>query len=131
MAVTYRIDPQERIVYLTVTGESSFEEWQDTMRRVLADPSYVRRFNFLTDRRGQSGVPEPEFARKVLRFLVSHTREMGRYRWAAVSNVEATFLSLRMFAVLAEEADIHVEVFRDLEEARHWLLSGMAQTQVH
>lgn len=126
MSVTYRIDPQERIVYLVVTGESSFEEWQAALEGVLADPAYVRGFNFLTDRRGQSKMPGPEFTLKVLQFLVAHIREMGRFRWAAVSNVEAAFGVLRMFSILAEEADIHVEALRDYDEARRWLLSGAA-----
>lgn len=122
MAVTYHIDAQERVVHLTVTGESPFHEWEATMRRVLADPAYRRGFNFLTDRRAQEDVPGPEFPRQVLRFLLEHTPEMGRYRWAAVSPREATFQTLRMFSILAEEADIHVEAFRDYEEARRWLL---------
>jgi hypothetical protein len=67
-------------------------------------------------------VPGPDFPRQVLRFLVEHTPEMGRYRWAAVSPWEATFQTLRMFSILAEEADIHVEAFRDYEEAWRWLL---------
>ena len=121
MAVTYRIDPQERVVYLTVTGKSPFGEWEAAMLRVLADPAYVRGFNFLTDRRGQVDVPGPEFPHQVLRFLVEHTPEMGRYRWAAVSQREATFQALRMFSILAEETDIHVEAFKDYDEARRWL----------
>lgn len=124
MTVTYRIEPRERTVFLNVVGESSFEEWRAALERVLADTAYVRGFDFLTDRRGQSGVPGPEYPRKVLRFLVAHTREMGRYRWAAVSNAEAPFGLLRMFSILAEEAGIHVEAFRDYEEARRWLLAG-------
>ena len=126
MAVTYRIDPPERVVYLTVTGESSFAEWEAALRRVLADPAYVRGSNFLTDRRGQTNVPGTEFPRQVLRFLVGHAADMGRYRWAAVSPREATFQTLRMFSILAEEVDIRVEVFRDYEEARRWLLGGAA-----
>ncbi|MBV9926078.1 MAG: hypothetical protein JOZ96_13755 [Acidobacteria bacterium] len=121
MAVSYRIDTRERIVYLTVTGQSPFKEWEAAMERVLADPAYVRGFDFLTDRRAQMDVPGPEFPRQVLRFLIEHTREMGRYRWAAVSQREATFQTLRMFSILAEEADIHVQSFRDYEEALRWL----------
>lgn len=124
MAVNYRIDRGERVVYLTVTGESPFTEWEGTLRRVISDPEYVRGFNFLTDRRGQTDVPGPEFPRQVLRFLVEHTGEMGRYRWAAVSKREATFQTLRMFSILAEELDIHVRAFMDYEEARRWLLGG-------
>lgn len=126
MAVNYRIEQGERIVYLTVTGESPFAEWEGVLRRVISDPAYVRGFNFLTDRRAQTDVTGPEFPRQVLRFLVEHTGEMGRYRWAAVSQREATFQMLRMFSVLAEEADIHVRVFEDYEEARGWLLGGAA-----
>jgi hypothetical protein len=118
LAVNYRIDPRERVVYLTVTGEFSGDEWEATLRRVLADPAYVKGFNFLTDRRGQSGVPGPDFTLRVLRFLVAHTPEMGRYRWAAVTPVPAPFGTLRMFSILAEEADIHVEAFGDYDEAR-------------
>jgi hypothetical protein len=124
MAVTHRIDPRERIVYLTVNGESSFAEWEGAMRRALADPAYVKGSDFLTDRRGQTDVPGPDFPRQVLRFLVEHTPDMGRYRWAAVSPREATFQTMRMFSILAEEADIRVEVFSDYEEARRWLLGG-------
>jgi hypothetical protein len=121
MAVTYRIEPQEELVYLTVTGESPFVEWEAAMLRVLADPAYVRGFDFLTDRREQRDVPGPEFPRRVLRFLVEHILEMGRYRWAAVSHREATFQTLRMFSILAEEADIHVQAFKDYDEALRWL----------
>lgn len=126
MAVTHRIDSQDAVVYLTVTGVSPFGEWEAAMRRVLADPAYVRGFDFLTDRRGQTDVPGPEFPRQVLRFLLEHTPEMGRYHWAAVSPREATFQTIRMFSILAEEADIHVRAFRDYEEARRWLLNDTA-----
>jgi hypothetical protein len=126
LAITYRIEPRERVVYLNVTGASPFEEWEGVLRRVLADPGYVKGFNFLTDRRGQTDMPGPEFTLKVLRLLVSHTSEMGRYRWAAVTPWPVPFGTLRMFSILAEEADIHVEAFNDFDVAQRWLLSGAA-----
>lgn len=124
MAITYLIDPGKRIVYLTVTGKSTFDEWESVLRRVLADPAYVKGFNFLTDRRRQRDMPGPDFTLRVLRLLVSHTSEMGRYRWAAVTPWPAPFSTLRMFSILAEEADIRVEAFGDYEEAQRWLLGG-------
>src|SRR5256885_10720743 len=51
MAVTYRIEPGERIVYLTTTGESSFAEWRDAMMAALSDPAYRRGFNFRSEER--------------------------------------------------------------------------------
>ncbi len=126
MAITYRIDPQESAVYLTVTGDSSYDEWEGVMLRVLSDRAYVRNFNFLTDRRGQGGMPGPDFTLRVLRFLVAHKPEMGRYRWAAVTPWPVPFGTLRMFSILAEEADIDVEAFNDFDTARNRLLSGAA-----
>ena len=126
MAISYRVDPQERVVYLTVTGESPFDEWEGALRRVLADPAYAKGFDFLTDRRGQSGMPGPDFTLKVLRFLAAHKPEMGRYRWAAVAPWPAPFGTQRMFSILAEEVDIHASAFNDFDEARGWLLGGPA-----
>ncbi len=128
MPIVYSIDPHDRVVYLTVTGDSSYGEWEGVMRRVLADPSYLRNFNFLTDRRGQTGMPGPDFTLKVLRFLTAYKPEMGRYRWAALTPWRAPFGTLRMFSILAEEADIHVEAFGDYDAARSWLLGGAADT---
>lgn len=122
MAITYLIDPRERLVYLTVTGKSPFDEWEGVLRRVLADPAYGKGFNFLTDRRRQRDIPGPDFPLRVLRLLMSHTSEMGRFRWAAVTPWQTPFGTLRMFSILAEEADIHVEAFGDYEEAQRWLL---------
>jgi hypothetical protein len=124
MAVNYRIDPRERVVHLTVTGHSTFREWESALRRVLADPAYAKGFDFLTDRRGQSNDPEPDYPLWALRFLTAHLPEMGHYRWAAVSHAEATFQAVRMFSILAEEAGIHIEAFGDYDEARRWLLGG-------
>lgn len=122
MAITYHIDVQERLVYLTITGTSPFDEWEGVLRRVLADPAYEKGFNFLTDRRAQTEMPWPDFTLKVMRFLAAHKPEMGRYRWAAVAPWPAPFQTRRMFSILAEEADIHVEAFNDFDEARDWLL---------
>ena len=122
MGVTYRIDAHERLVYLTITGASPFVEWEGALRRVLADPAYAKGFSFLTDRRGQTEMPLPDFTLKVLRFLAAHKPEMGRYRWAAVVPWPTSFHTRRMFSILAEEADIYVEAFNDFDEARDWLL---------
>jgi hypothetical protein len=126
MAICYRVDQQERVVYLTVTGESPFDEWERALRRVLADPAYSKGFDFLTDRRGQKNMPGPDFTLKVLRFLTAHKPEMGRYRWAAVTPWPVPFGTQRMFSILAEEADIHIGGFNDFGEARSWLLGGTA-----
>ena len=56
MAVNYRIDPEERIVYLTTSGESSLSEWTEVMLAVLADPSYQPGFNWFSREFDDAGV---------------------------------------------------------------------------
>ncbi len=121
MAVTYRIDSDERIVYLTTTGESSFPEWRDAMLAVLSDPSYERGFNFLSDRTHETDVPDTEFARSASQFIKQHADEMRGCRWAAVSNNTAIFGMQRMFAIISEATGITVRAFKNYEEARAWL----------
>ncbi|MDQ3820720.1 MAG: hypothetical protein M3362_23965 [Acidobacteriota bacterium] len=122
MPVSYRIDPEEKIVYLTTVGDSSLAEWTEVMLTVLTDPSYQPGFNFLSDRRGESDVPSVEFAQGAASFLKLHRKEMGSFRWAAVSDRPAIYGMQRMFAVFSEMKGIQAEVFSDFENARQWLL---------
>ena len=122
MAVTYHIEPDERIVYLTTTGNSSFAEWRDAMLSALSDPQYRRGMGFLSDRRGETDVPDPEFAREAAQFFMQHEGEMAGSRWAAVSNNTAVYGMQRMFSILSEATGVTAAAFRDFERARRWLL---------
>jgi len=122
VAVTYRIDTADRVVYLTTVGESSFAEWRDVMLCALSDPQYRRGMGFLSDRRGQTDVPDPEFARAAAQFLMQHDDEMAGGRWAAVSNQAAVYGMQRMFSILSEATGVTTAAFMDFEEARRWLL---------
>ena len=122
MAVTYHIEPDERIVYLTTVGESSFAEWRDAMLSALSDPRYRRGMGFLSDRRKETDVPDPEFARAAAQFLMQHEDEMGGSRWAAVSNQPAVYGMQRMFSILSEATGVTAAAFTDFEQARRWLL---------
>jgi hypothetical protein len=124
MPVTYRIEPDERIVYLTTTGDSNFTEWEQSLRAALRDPSYAPGFDFLSDRRQETSVPDTEFARSTAKFFREHSGEMGRFRWAGVSSEEATYGMLRMFTIFAEMAGLKAHAFRDYDEARQWLRGG-------
>jgi hypothetical protein len=121
MPVTYRIDPRDRMVYLNTAGEFSFAEWRDAMLAVLADPLYRPGFNFLSDRRQETTTPDPESARGAVDFLSDHAEQMGRFRWAAVSNNPAIFGMQRMFTILAEMKGIPAVAFTDEAAALRWL----------
>lgn len=111
----------ERIVFLTTTGDSSFAEWSATMLKVLADPLYCPGFNFLSDRRQQTSVPTTEFAKGASVFLQLHSAEMGHCKWAAVSNNSAIYGMQRMFSIYSEMQGIQAQAFNDYEEALEWV----------
>ena len=122
MAITYRINAEDGIVYLTTTGSSSFAEWRDAMLAALSAAEYRRGMGFLSDRRGQTDVPDPEFVRAAAQFLMQHEDEMAGSRWAAVSNQPAIYGMQRMFTILSEATGVTAAAFTDFEEARRWLL---------
>ena len=122
MAITYRIDAGERIVYLATRGESNFAEWRDAMLAALSDPAYRRGFNFLSDRSEETDVPDPEFTRAAAQFVRQHRRDLGGARWAAVSASDAVFGMQRLFISLSAATGVTVRAFRDHEAARRWLL---------
>jgi hypothetical protein len=121
MAVTYHIDPEERIVYLITAGESPSFEWRAAMLSVLADPDYRPGFNFLSDRRRQTNVPDAQYVRPAADFLAYHSAKMGSYRWASVSTDPATFGMLRMFEAFARTNGVRARAFTDYDQALRWL----------
>jgi hypothetical protein len=124
VAVTYRIDPDERIVYLDTTAAPSYEEWRDAMLALLSDPAFETGFDFLSSRGPDAGPPDAEFTRLAAAFFREHQARIGRCRWASVVAGDATtYDTIRKLAVMSDGTDIQVMVFRDAEEARRWLLS--------
>ena len=121
MAVTYRIAPDERTVYLTTEGESSFAEWRDAMLSALSDPAYRKGFYFLSDRREEAGVLGADFARSAAHFFREHSDELAGCLWAMVADRDAAYGMARMFSLLSEGTCVRVEAFRGHDEARRWL----------
>jgi hypothetical protein len=122
MPVSYRIEPEEGIVYLTTDGTVPFVELEAVMLGVLSDPSYRPGFSFLSDSTRETDVPDTGYVRRCVDFLGRYTAEMGECRWAMVSRHPALFGMQRMFSTLAESYGITARVFREPEAARRWLL---------
>ena len=121
MAITFLIDPQARIVFLTTSGDSNLSEWTDTMKALLADPLYRPDLNFLSDRRQQSNVPDKKFAQDAADFLKQHANEMGHFRWATLSDSPAVYGMQRMFTIFSEMRGVTAKAFTDYDEACQWL----------
>jgi hypothetical protein len=123
MAVTYRINPDERIVHLETTATPSYEEWHDSMLALLSDPAFQTGFDFLSTRGPNVGPPSTEFTLMAAAFYRDNQARFGRCRWASViSGDVTTYDTIRKLAIMSDGTDIQIMVFRDPEEARRWLL---------
>lgn len=125
-AVSYRISPEERIVYLTVSDGAPFATLRDALRSVLADSTYQPGFNFLSDGSRVTNLPAAFEVREAVDFFKQHAGGMGRHRWAMVAGTEALYCMQTMFAMVSESWGSQAKVFRDADEARRWLLDEAA-----
>lgn len=125
-AVTYRISPEERIVYLTVNDGASFNTFRDAMQAAFADPAYRPGFNFLSDRSKYTNLPAAFEVQEAVAFFKQHADKMGRHQWAMVSGTNDLYCMQVMFAMISESWGGHAKVFRDVDEARRWLLEEAA-----
>jgi hypothetical protein len=120
MPVIYAIDRPERVVYLSTVGDTSFDEWRDTLLGVFSDPAFETGFHFISDRR-RAKAPDTEFVERQVVFIREHERELGRCRWAAVVPDPATDEAARAVTSRAGMADVEVGFFYDLAAARRWV----------
>ncbi len=118
--LSYFIDPAAPLVRLLYHGAPSFEEWQQTMEAVLADPAYRPGFPFLVDRRFDEPA-SPEYVRRVIRFLWLHVAKLAGSRWAIVTWTPASYGMARVKKAMAFDLPLPIEVFKDLEQAERWL----------
>ena len=122
MAVTYRIDADERIVHITISGDSHFAEWRDVMLAALSGPSFVSGMGFLSDRRSQTNIDSTDIVEGVINFFKKYAPQLDGCHWAAVSgDNDAAFGMLRMLSIRSDGTVVTVRAFRDFEEARLWL----------
>jgi hypothetical protein len=121
MDFTYRIDKANRIVYLE-GDDPPLELWRQTMLAVFADPEFETGFNFLSDRRAAVEARSSDYLRAALNFIKYYEKEMGDCKWATVVSTMAAFGMGRMTQILAEKLRVQIEVFKDIDEAKDWLM---------
>jgi hypothetical protein len=124
MTVSYRIDESSRIVFLE-GDQPSLQEWRQTLLSIFSDPAYERGFNFLSDRRSSKEPMSADFPDAARHFLEARSHEIGRCKWAFVINTIAGYAMARVVQALFEGTNVEFRVFKDMDEARHWLLKDL------
>jgi hypothetical protein len=120
MNITYSIDKILRIVTLIYTGNPDFDEWATTMRDVFRDPGFRPGFSFILDRRLVTVAPSTDYIKKIANFIKGHPIELGKCFTALVVSEIASYGMGRMSQGFLSDVE-HVQVFKDIEEAKQWL----------
>ncbi len=131
MSMSCRIDPELGIVYTTLIGKVSTPEVIETLRRVIDSPDYRPGLDGLVDLRESRHAPKSDEIREVASIMVNHHEQIGHSRSALVVASDLGYGLARMYQAIAEGSSIETHIFRDMDEARHWLglppLSGDLQ----
>jgi hypothetical protein len=126
MPVEYRIDPVQRIVYVTPRGTLTAPELLAYQKEVWSRPD-VAGFSELVDMRevGKIDYESPERVREVAGFAATMDPPQGGTKLAMVATHDAHFGLARMYQSFREanpRSTREVRTFRSMEQAMAWLL---------
>jgi hypothetical protein len=118
--VTYRIDPVQRLVVITCSGELTATDLPETQRRLRADPDFDPTFALLFDVRLAS---LSQLDAATLRQAAAGTPFGTTTPRAYVTSDEAAYGLMRMLQIYSEVKKFGgpLQVFRDLDPAMAWL----------
>ena len=121
MPIRFTVDPQLKTLFTTAEGIVSFEDVQQHIDRLAADGllEYRKLFNAYNASTNATG----DQARRIVSRLklLAHDNDIGPA--AVVANQDVFFGMAMMVKILCElQGGPEVEVFRDLDAARDWLV---------
>ena len=116
--ITYRIDPEQRLVFTSIWGPATESEVAEHNRSLRSDPQFDPHYRQLTD---LSGVTELLVSTKVIQDTAHDQYFAPGVRRAFVASDDAAFGLARMFALHAEAVGQTIHVFRDRAAAEAWL----------
>ena len=112
------------LLYIRLRGRPDHGDLREAANRILSDPRVHPGLHILSDHRGLlDTVATP----KLVRYMAGRVRQsadaLKGARVALVTEKEATFQQMSVFALLLDSTDVEIDIFRDVGEARRWLLA--------
>lgn len=120
MAANYRIDPERRLMMITLAGRVTGDELDAFSERVRHDPAYDPAWAALVD---ASEMNPAGLSTQALRARAAVPRR-NPTRVAIVAPADVVFGLARMFQMMSEGRGNHIEVFRGMDDALAWLAEG-------
>ncbi len=118
MPVTYRIDHENKIIFTKVEGVVTDEDIITHQKQTRNDPELDPSYGQLVD---LSNIQKLEITAQAVHEFTSTKFSTVWSRRAFVAPDDLSYGFARMFQMMRDTADERTEVFRDMEEARHWL----------
>lgn len=119
MPATYRLDPERRLVVITLAGVVTGAELDEVRTQIREDPAFDPSFSVLVD---ASELNPAALTGQVVRARAA-APPPGRMRVAVVAPADAVFGIARMYQMMVEGSGKPVGVFRSTDEAMAWLAS--------
>lgn len=120
MALSYRIDPAQRIV--TITGDyAEATEWRTLLAAVAADPAYGPGFSFIRDLRASTHPVSAEAVIGIIAVVRAFWPLLGARRAAIVTRPGIDDAALVAHA-LADDEHIPLRAFTSYDDAAAWLV---------
>ncbi len=118
MGMTYRIDPERRLVLTRAWGVLTTPELEDVMSRILLDPRFDPTYRSLGDLREVTAmeIDPMDAARTAASPIFAHG-----VRRAIVATSDVAYGMARMFATFAQRSGQEVRIFREMQPAEEWL----------
>jgi hypothetical protein len=121
LACTFRIYPKRNLVSVRWLRPATIKDWQEAVEQIVKDPLYRRGMNFITSRRGLTGVVNSDQIRQILSVLENGSGQIAPASVAIVASADYDFGMARMMEALSETALIIVRAFRTPRDAMKWL----------
>ena len=124
MSIEFRIDTEEGIVYTTVKGDLGVEDIIAALTEIITHEDFKPGMSGIFDLLASKWESDSDELRRIVRFILENADRIGPSRHAVVVGSDRAYGMSRMFEVFSEETTVDVRIFRDLNEARKWILEG-------
>ncbi|HQZ40770.1 MAG TPA: STAS/SEC14 domain-containing protein [Vicinamibacterales bacterium] len=125
MPVEYRFEPDVNLVTVTLTGTIRFDDIAQKFLERIQQPEHRPGMNILMDGREALLEFSTEDVTRLVTFLDLRRRDRGAgFRFALTSTQDLAFALGRMFEAYAARLPEDIRVFRDLDDARRWVLGA-------
>lgn len=120
MAVNYHIFPESNLMIVEYSGTFTIQDIVDMRAVVSKDPEYSPLLNVIED---VTNVEKVEADFDNISGVTTESIMAAGIKHCIVANTDLQFAMSRMYQMLMENSGHELRIFRDIKEAKTWVLS--------